>query len=530
MRQFIFCGVLLVTCGLTLAAQYDFPVVVHGLSLSLDTDGQRTVRPSDWIVAQVGDCRPDSLRISRTVFPRLATPPPGAADSLVFTCQDSNSESVEIWWKGADNEWLVTDSYALITGFDVCDCEPADCLPSRPTPLLLNGLSTSYGADGTRTVRARNFLATTESGLAYSFGPDPADSLRTYECAAGSVVAVDVYAHTTNGESGFAVTYLALAEGGCAGLAGPPALVIQGLSVPVGPAGVVSIPARAYAAPFAPDQQLAYSLAATDTLRSIGCAQVGGASQPLSLFNHASGTTGPAAISYLIGDDGRRFCSAPTPPAPLNDDWAAAQTIPPECETFYQFGPATVEEGEMLPGPGSGGTVWFILPESELDMNPMVRLRTPDSLFYAVYPGEGNEALSQGLLLPGADTVLGVCPPIGQGVVTWFLQLQQTAPGKISRCYFASPTESACFTRANDSLPVDLRPTVYPNPSEGLFYVRYPDAANWQDVQLYDARGQLLQRLPAGPEIDLTDHSPGLYLLRMRRTDGRESVQRVLKL
>lgn len=519
-----------------LCGQYDFPVVINGLALSLeyeeDSDAVNAiVYPEYWLLPEVGDCFTDSLLISRTVFPRMNVPPPEAADSLILDCQDVPSVSVEIWWKGQAGEWLVTDSYALLAGGEQCDCTD-DCTPAA-VPILLNGVATAYPSSGNLMVNARQLLAREDPATTYSFTPDPGDSIRNFDCTFGGTVFVELFAHRSGLLSRSAQTYLAIATDNCPEViySGTPAAVIQGLGVPSGPAGMVTVPARAFAIPFGAPQQLAFSENPNDTLFSINCSSIGLGGVTVRLFNHFGGQIGPPASSYLIGDDGRRFCNSIAPPYPPNDSLENASLID-SCPTFHQFYLARVEamEPAIDSSEGAGATVWHSFP-GVIDSDTLaVRIHAIDSLFYAIYPfgaaGPTATSLMSGLLLPGTDSSLMICG-IEIEAEGWLLQLQQASDQALARYYLSTELAGEC-TVSSVAAQLSQLPElmVYPSPNRGQFRLGGLENIDGPfSIDLFDNQGRRLRQLPAQESQQLSDLTSGLYYLRVTSARGQRTIR-----
>lgn len=533
-----FLSLLLAVNWSALVAQYDFPVVINGLSISLDLDSSRTVFPADWLVKQISDCYPDSILISRTVFPRGATPPAQAADSLVFNCDDFSSESIEIWWKDPSGTWLVTDSYALINGLDSCGCA-ADCAPNA-VPILLNGFSTAFASGDSIVIAARELVAVSLPGQTYSFGPDPADSVRTFYCADAAVVNLEIFAHAPGKLSLSARTYLAINNAQCGSTAGAAvARVIQGLSVPSGPAGVVSIPARAFAAPFSGPQQLSFSPDPADTLFSVDCAQIGTGGINLTLYNHLSGNPGPGSPSYLIGDDGRRFCTGGVPVTPANDSLPFATSLA-NCLIFDQFQRAGLEDNEpsIDLADSVAGTVWYQFESPDVD-NPQVALRIKpvDSLYFAVYGNLDGNFLDAVPFMSGlavSDTSLNFCVSFSDG--PWYLQIQGRSPGAITRYYLRVDEHPECPSPTTFLASEVARMDVFPNPASDFVKVRLAEQnqANgenltpFHNLSVYSTGGRLLAQ-SSGTEVDIGRLPPGLYWLVAQLKDGRRFTEKLIK-
>jgi len=72
--------------------------------------------------------------------------------------------------------------------------------------------------------------------------------------------------------------------------------------------------------------------------------------------------------------------------------------------------------------------------------------------------------------------------------------------------------------------------TVYPNPSNGIFYIN-AGRFNLQKWELYDLRGTLLQKNESGITtgvIDLHGTPPGVYILKVISSDSQYIIQRII--
>lgn len=517
----------------SLTAQYDFPVVVHGLSISLDLDGNKVVYPQQWLANSINDCLPDSLLISETVFPRTNRPPATAADSMVFNCENFSSESVEIWWKGAENEWLVTDSYALISGFDGCDCD-SNCLENAK-PVLINGYSTAYENGGNIVIHARELVNTYTSGYHYSFGPAIADSSRTFSCTDGLLSPVDIYAHADGLESRSAQTYITFDTSNCSSTSfpGASARVVQGLSIPSGLSGMISVPARAFAVPYGPEQILAFSENVNDTIFSINCENIGGGGINIALYNHIDGNPGPPARTYLIGNDGRGFCNGDDSTIPRNDHRTNA-TLLDECTVFEQFHKASIEPQEIsIDSSGAiGATVWYQFPlEDANEVRYNVTIRPLDSIYFSFYaPIDGllgpSDPLSHGLIT--GDTTINLCWD-GGNFDLWSLQIQQAAPNQMARYYLSLGEQEVCQVATENQQQLDKTVHIAPNPSNGLFNLITPDPSlQIASINVFSTSGQaLLQQ--SNPLVDLSNQPAGLYWVVIYFENGQRVSKRLIK-
>lgn len=66
---------------------------------------------------------------------------------------------------------------------------------------------------------------------------------------------------------------------------------------------------------------------------------------------------------------------------------------------------------------------------------------------------------------------------------------------------------------------------VYPNPSNGVFYIQ---DANVASLQVFDLNGQLILNTKENT-IDLGTVQQGIYLVKLTDTSGREAIQRIVK-
>ncbi|MEM9836953.1 MAG: hypothetical protein AAF828_10645 [Bacteroidota bacterium] len=183
----------------SIRAQYDFPVVINGLSIGLELDGQRMVYARDFLAFSSFGCEMEpSLKINRStlVFPRDTVPPTTATDHLTFDCNDFGTESIELWYQDRYGQWTVADSYVVIFGLgvDCGDCSGAAC--SSSSPLLYNGLSVSTVAGDNVSVAAREVVSyPVPNEEQYSFSEDINDTVRTYNCQSDFLNPVLIYRH-----------------------------------------------------------------------------------------------------------------------------------------------------------------------------------------------------------------------------------------------------------------------------------------------------------------------------------------------
>jgi hypothetical protein len=86
------------------------------------------------------------------------------------------------------------------------------------------------------------------------------------------------------------------------------------------------------------------------------------------------------------------------------------------------------------------------------------------------------------------------------------------------------------LTVITDSQLDEKKISIYPNPSNGVFYIN-AGKFNVQKWELYDLRGTLLQkdelRLTSGV-IDLTGTPAGVYILKVFSGDNQHIIQRIV--
>lgn len=61
------------------------------------------------------------------------------------------------------------------------------------------------------------------------------------------------------------------------------------------------------------------------------------------------------------------------------------------------------------------------------------------------------------------------------------------------------------------------KPVIYPNPSNGVINI---ETKNFNKILIYDITGKKIRELPASSQIDLSDISKGLYLIKLISDDG----------
>ncbi|HPC26556.1 MAG TPA: T9SS type A sorting domain-containing protein, partial [Paludibacteraceae bacterium] len=70
---------------------------------------------------------------------------------------------------------------------------------------------------------------------------------------------------------------------------------------------------------------------------------------------------------------------------------------------------------------------------------------------------------------------------------------------------------------------------IYPNPSEGIYYLNH-SSAEIQSWTVTALNGQMIisQKQPSSSVIDLTDCPQGIYILKMQTSDG-QFIQKIIK-
>ena len=67
--------------------------------------------------------------------------------------------------------------------------------------------------------------------------------------------------------------------------------------------------------------------------------------------------------------------------------------------------------------------------------------------------------------------------------------------------------------------------TVYPNPANGVVRIEGVVA---DEVQVYNALGQMVKTVRGTNEIDVADLADGVYLVRIRDKEGRIFLEKVM--
>lgn len=523
---------LLVLLPLTLThAQYDFPVVLNGLSIGLNLEGQQTVYATDFLSLPTIACTEfGQVLINRSTlqFPRGSQPPATASDSLVFDCNDFSTESIELWYQDLHQNWLVADSYVVIFGLqgNCGDCTSSNC--QTTAPVLYNGLSVSFdGESSSVNVHARNLVSREiNTDEQFSFSAAVEDSVRTFTCADDGLVPVLVYSHRPGFTSQAASTYIALALGsncGSGDFTGARSMVVQGLSVPNSSAEVVTVPARAFAPKNSPAQQLSFSTDPADTLLTLECDQIGAGGIFINIYNHQTGAPGPPALTYLTGDDTQNHCDDGPENTAANDHIEHALLMD-SCRVYHQFTKASNEEIDWDFGTG-GNSVWHLFEavESDFFFNLDIFIDPVDTLQYAIveYQSEtGTAWVYDTGTVTQTDTLLyrNCIISTGRSVSLFYLQISGLREGALTR-YYLSAKEIPCPSALNDSKTATLKS--YPNPTTGQLTIELPPAMPSRvTLELFDSFGrhlskQAITNVGTTWMLDLTGQPKGTYFIRL---------------
>ncbi len=526
-----------------LSAQYDFPLLTNGLAVRLDEQGAARLAATDFLAHPElqPTCGNGILLIGRSssLTPRGDVPPSTVGDSITLSCNDFVFEPVEIWYQRLDGEWLVADTYVLLGGVAECACP--DSLPAclLTTPLVYNGLSTSFGPGDSTIIAAAAYVARPESGAQYSFSADPADSLLVVRLGMENPQIVNIHAIRQDRTTRSVASYLILPDSTSADSTlggGPAALVIHGLVVPVSSDLLATVPARAFAVPGAGDHfsgHLAFSTDPADTLRTFTAADIDVGGRPLEIFLHAAdGTVGPPAVSYLTPDDPRRLRER-TEVLPANDSLAGALLLNelPGCLLFQQNGRSTPAENEALPCPLSmpdwapdtlSGSLWYrIVPR--LDTMRTLRIIALDTLLATLYANEDIDCstISQPIsgseyLLPGDTTVYAIECGLDVELPDHLLQVDRLGEGPARFLLQLDSQFDICVTNSEPAIPApDF--ILFPNPARGRVSLQLSRPfIPGSHLNIYDMTGRIIaqERPTAGAmthPVTLNRQPAGIY-------------------
>jgi hypothetical protein len=88
-------------------------------------------------------------------------------------------------------------------------------------------------------------------------------------------------------------------------------------------------------------------------------------------------------------------------------------------------------------------------------------------------------------------------------------------------------------TTSTRNLILDDQVLLYPNPTRGTLFVQTTDNASFQNVQVFDIQGRLLQNLnnlnDANLELNLHHLPTGMYVVKAQKDNGKISVSKVQK-
>ncbi|MBQ6084160.1 MAG: T9SS type A sorting domain-containing protein, partial [Bacteroidales bacterium] len=72
----------------------------------------------------------------------------------------------------------------------------------------------------------------------------------------------------------------------------------------------------------------------------------------------------------------------------------------------------------------------------------------------------------------------------------------------------------------------------YPNPANESLNIEFSPDVNCRSVGIYSLDGRLVETFPeTSPEtsIDISNLTPGIYILKVKTTDGKEYTERIVK-
>ena len=73
---------------------------------------------------------------------------------------------------------------------------------------------------------------------------------------------------------------------------------------------------------------------------------------------------------------------------------------------------------------------------------------------------------------------------------------------------------------------------IYPNPVKDIFIIHFAKEADCQLIEIHSLDGRLVETFPeTSPEtlIDISNLTPGIYILKVKTTDGKEYTERIVK-
>ncbi|MEL6141660.1 MAG: T9SS type A sorting domain-containing protein, partial [Bacteroidota bacterium] len=410
-----------------------------------------------------------------------------------------------------------------INGQEDCDCTGESC--NIQGPFLYNGLSASFSAnDDSIRLRPNDFIIPDAQlpATSYSFSTNPTDTIATFGCGDDGFLQILVYAHQAGVEPRPTSTYLILppAEECTADeLTGAPAVVIHGLAVPNTSAEIVSVPARAFAPKPGPTQQLAFSTNPNDTIFTLRCDQIGMGGIPLSLFNHAAGSPGPPAVSFLIGDDAQDHCGAtPTGTAP-NDLFEDALLLPDSTLIYQEFTNATLDlvinriDEEIR-------SVWYRAPKliDGLVGDMEINVAALDSIHFSLYTYT-DEVLLLWQIEDNinGDTTFFTCFEDQLFEEVFFRVVIQNAD---STARFFMQVRADVCSSTNEQLNQE-KISIYPNPSTGYFHISSSNQTIINSLQVFNSNGQLVLQKSHSTNwgVDLSAYPAGIYWLKLTNRD-----------
>lgn len=527
-------------------AQYDQPIVYSGLATSLEADGQAQLAASTFLVpGTLPACLQPEVLIADGVFNPMnidSVPPPDAAPTMTLGCGDLGTKVVDIWYRRLDGRWTVVQTYTLVFGYEgECECPQSDC--AEQSVSLVNGLAAPTDATGRVTVAARSFLAQAGppfDGWTYSYSLNPADSLRTFDCAQGATQLVTITALSGGQVMALPVdTYLLLSCSPDAAFF--PAVVLNGIAIGLSDNLAVPVPARAFAPVYPMQEELhyAYSPDPADTLRVFDCDDE--ATTRLDVFVFTTGQAGPVRIpTYLWVEDMQLQCGGTNLyPPPAGDEPAGAVDISflagQDCRLAGNNYGAGAGFSEVQPpldcgqnawcDDGVQRSIWYRFTATDPAGRSGLQLISGDTVQVAVYRMEGDLQLIAAAEFTATDT-LYYCSVPGEELLVQ-IDSRDGRPLTFQLGLLAAQESCSTSAVAPRLLPLQL----YPNPARHIVRLQLPSADAGR-LRLWDSSGRLQQeRWVQGPEyrLDLGACAPGIYFVEWSSASFRYGSRLVVQ-
>ena len=74
--------------------------------------------------------------------------------------------------------------------------------------------------------------------------------------------------------------------------------------------------------------------------------------------------------------------------------------------------------------------------------------------------------------------------------------------------------------------------SVYPNPSKDFIKIELSDNSSCQSIEIYSIDGRLVETFPetsSQPTIKIVNLTAGVYIMKVRLSDGKEYAERIIK-